>query len=131
MNIKAWNRTRIRIIYIFLTNNANPIKKDINDRRFCGIECNTLICNNVDYFNSSNNKGATHTINLEKYTNEDLIKQIQNFKENYKPMTINKKIPKSLFIPEIPEEEKIIPLTQKSRKGRKPIKNYKHAFLNN
>jgi hypothetical protein len=40
-------------------------------------------------------------------------------------MTINKKIPKSLFIPEIPEEEKIIPSTQKSRKGRKPIKNYK------
>ena len=62
---------------------------------------------------------------------EDLIKQIQNFKENYKPMTINKKIPKSLFIPEIPEEEKIIPSTQKSRKGRKPIKTYKHPFFIN
>ena len=46
-------------------------------------------------------------------------------------MTINKKIPKSLFIPEIPEEEEIIPSTQKSRKGRKPIKNYKPPFLNN
>ena len=56
---------------------------------------------------------------------------MQNFKENFKPMTIDKKIPKSLFIPEIPEEEKIIPSTQKSRKGRKPIKKYKHAFLNN
>ncbi len=78
--------------------------------------------NNVDYFNSSNNKGANHTINLDKYATDDLIKQIQKFQENYKPMSINKQIPKSLFIPEIPEEEKIIPSTQKSRKGRKTIK---------
>jgi hypothetical protein len=47
--------------------------------------------NNVDYFNSSNNEGADHTINLDKYTTEDLIKQIQNFKENYQPMTFHKK----------------------------------------
>jgi hypothetical protein len=46
-------------------------------------------------------------------------------------MTFHKTVPQSLFIPKIPEEEKIIPSTQKSRKGRKPIKNYKHAFLNN
>jgi hypothetical protein len=34
-------------------------------------------------------------------------------------MTINEKIPKLLFIPEIPEEEEIIPSTQKSKKGIK------------
>jgi hypothetical protein len=87
--------------------------------------------NDVDYFNNMNNKGETHKLDLNKDTDQDLIKQIKNFKENYKPRTINKEIPKSLFIPEIPEEEKIIPSTQKSRKGRRPIKNYKHAFLKN
>ena len=70
-----------------------------------------------------NNHGATRTLDLNKYTDQDLIKQIKNFKENYIPSTVSKKIPKSLFIPEIPEEEKIIPSTQKSRKGRRPIKN--------
>ena len=53
-----------------------------------------------------NNNGATHTLHLNKYTDQDLIKQIKNFQENYIPRTINKKIPKSLFIPEIPEEKK-------------------------
>ena len=90
--------------------------------------------NDVDYFNDMNNKGATHKLDLNKYTDQDLIEQIKNFKENYKPRTINKKIPKSLFIPEIPEEE-VNPLKGleygSKRKGRRPIKNYKHAFLNN
>ena len=78
--------------------------------------------NNVDYFNSSNNIGATHTINLDKYSIEDLIKQIQNFKENYKSLTYHKKVPKSLFIPEIPKEEinKLAGLEYGSkRKGRR------------
>jgi len=39
------------ISYIFLTNNDNPIKVSADDRRFCGIECNNLICNNKEYFN--------------------------------------------------------------------------------
>ena len=73
-----------------------------------------------------NNNGATHKLDLNKYTNQDLIKQIKNFKENYIPRTINKKIPKSLFIPEIPEEEvnslKGLEYGSK-RKGRRPIKN--------
>ena len=85
--------------------------------------------NDVDYFNSSNNKGATHTINLEKYTNEDLIKQIQNLKENYKPMTINKTIPKSLVIPEIPVEEvnELAGLEYGSKRKGRRIKNSKNS----
>ena len=71
-----------------------------------------------------NNKGATHKLDLNKYTDQDLIEQIKNFKENYKPRTINKKIPKSLFIPEIPEEE-VNPLKGleygSKRKGRRRI----------
>ncbi len=62
--------------------------------------------NNVDYFeHMNNNGGATHKLDLNKYTDQDLIKQIINFKENYRPRTFYKKIPKYLFIPEIPEEE--------------------------
>ena len=38
--------------YVFLTNNDNPIKVPINDRRFCGIECNNDICNNKEYFDA-------------------------------------------------------------------------------
>jgi len=81
--------------------------------------------NDVDYFNDMNNKGATHKLDLNKYTDQDLIKQIINFRENYIPRTINKKIPKSLFIPEIPEEEvnKLAGLEYGSkRKGRRQIK---------
>ena len=58
---------------------------------------------NIDYFDRTNNSGgAKHTINLNQFTKEQLIKQIQNFKENYIPLHYNKTIPKSLFIPEIP-----------------------------
>ena len=53
--LKPYKNTN-HIGYIFLTNNENPIKIDINDRRFCGIECNNLICNNVDYFNALRNE---------------------------------------------------------------------------
>ena len=81
--------------------------------------------NNVDYFSHINNNGATHTLDLNKYTDKDLIEQIKNFKENYKPRTFNKKIPKSLFIPEIPEEE-VDPLKGleygSKTKGRRQIK---------
>ena len=38
--------------YIFLTNNDNPIKVPVGDRRFCGIECNNDICNNKEYFDA-------------------------------------------------------------------------------
>jgi len=81
--------------------------------------------NNIDYFNRQNNIGATHKLDLNKYTDQDLIKQIINYRENYIPRTINKKIPKSLFIPEIPEEEvnKLAGLEYGSkRKGRRQIK---------
>ena len=47
--------------------------------------------NNVDYFSHMENNGATHTLDLNKYTDQDLIEQIKNFKENYIPRTINKK----------------------------------------
>ena len=47
--LKPYKNTN-HIGFIFLTNNENPIKVPIDDRRFCGIECNNLICNNVDYF---------------------------------------------------------------------------------
>ena len=53
--------------------------------------------NNIDYFYSAN-----RTLNLNDFTKEQLIKQIQNFKENYIPQHYNKTIPKSLFIPKIP-----------------------------
>ena len=89
--------------------------------------------NNVDYFNNMNNNGATHKLDLNKYTDQDLIKQIKNFKENYIPRTINKEIPNSLFIPEIPEEE-VNPLQGleygSKRKGRRRTmsKTWIHPF---
>ena len=59
--------------------------------------------NNIDYFDRTNNSGgAKHTLSLNQFTDEQLIKQIQNFKENYIPQHYNKTIPKSLFIPKIP-----------------------------
>jgi hypothetical protein len=36
--------------FIFLTNNKNALKIDLEDRRFVAIECNNLIANNKDYF---------------------------------------------------------------------------------
>ena len=81
--------------------------------------------NNIDYFDHMNNNGATHKLDLNKYTDQDLIKQIINFKENYRPRTFNKKIPNYLFIPEIPEEE-VNPLKGleygSKKKGRRLIK---------
>jgi hypothetical protein len=38
--------------YVFFTNNENPLKIDINDRRFCAIQCNDAIANDNDYFNA-------------------------------------------------------------------------------
>jgi hypothetical protein len=47
--LKPYKNTN-HIGYIFLTNNDNPLKVGVDDRRFCGIECNNKICNNKDYF---------------------------------------------------------------------------------
>ncbi len=81
--------------------------------------------NNIDYFDRTNNSGgAKHTLSLNEFTKEQLIKFIQNFKNHYKPMNFNKTIPEYLFIPEIPKEE-INPLAGleygSKRKGRKRI----------
>jgi len=38
--------------YVYFTNNENPLKIDINDRRFCAIQCNDAIANDNDYFNA-------------------------------------------------------------------------------
>ena len=38
--------------YIFFSNNENPLKIDINDRRFQAIQCNNDIANNGTYFDS-------------------------------------------------------------------------------
>lgn len=38
------------IEYIFLTNNDNPLHIPLNDRRFCGIECNNDIAKKKEYF---------------------------------------------------------------------------------
>ena len=80
---------------------------------------------NVDFFDRTNNPGgATHNLNLKPFTNEQLIKQIQNFKEDYKPQHYNKTIPENLFIPEIPVAY-VNPLAGaeygSKRKGRKRI----------
>ena len=47
--LKPYKNTN-HIGYIYLTNNDNPLKVPADDRRFCGIECNNLICNNKEYF---------------------------------------------------------------------------------
>ena len=47
--LKPYKNTN-HIGYVFLTNNDNPLKVGVDDRRFCGIECNNKICNNKDYF---------------------------------------------------------------------------------
>lgn len=47
--LKPYKNTN-HISYNFLTNNDQPIKVPIDDRRFCGIECNNEICNNLEYF---------------------------------------------------------------------------------
>lgn len=47
--LKPYKNTN-HIGYVFLTNNDNPLKVSIDDRRFCGIECNNSICNNKEYF---------------------------------------------------------------------------------
>ena len=49
--MKPYKNTN-HIGYIYLTNNDNPVKVPIDDRRFCGIECNNLICNNKEYFDA-------------------------------------------------------------------------------
>lgn len=49
--LKPYKNTN-HIGYIYLTNNDNPVKVPIDDRRFCGIECNNLICNNKEYFDA-------------------------------------------------------------------------------
>ena len=79
--------------------------------------------NNIDLFDRTNNNGgASHTLDLKQFTDEDLKKQIKNFYKNYKPMTMFKTIPQSLLIPEIPVAE-VNPLAgleygSKKKKGR-------------
>jgi len=43
-------KNKNHITYIFFTNNDNPIKIDVNDRRYLAIKCNDDICNNNEYF---------------------------------------------------------------------------------
>jgi len=43
-------KNKNHITYIFFTNNDNPIKIDINDRRYLAIKCNDEIANNNEYF---------------------------------------------------------------------------------
>ena len=78
--------------------------------------------NNVDYFDNNNNR----KIDLNKYTNEDLIKQIKNFYKTHKDY-------KQLFIPEIPKYEPQLGGGVSKRIGSKkhrPNPNWKHPFLN-
>ena len=64
--------------------------------------------NNIDYFDRTNNSGgANHTLSLNEFAKEQLIRQIQKFKESYRPHHYNKTIPAYLFIPEIPKEMKM------------------------
>ena len=49
--LKPYKNTN-HIGFIYLTNNDNPVKVPIDDRRFCGMECNNLICNNKEYFDA-------------------------------------------------------------------------------
>jgi hypothetical protein len=42
--------------YVFFSNQENPIKIDVNDRRFQAIQCNNQIANNRDYFKALRNE---------------------------------------------------------------------------
>jgi hypothetical protein len=42
------------ITYIMFTNNDNPLKIEVNDRRFVAIKCNDKIANDAEYFNALN-----------------------------------------------------------------------------
>ena len=42
--------------YVFFSNQENPIKIDINDRRFQAIQCNNEIANNREYFKALRNE---------------------------------------------------------------------------
>ncbi len=42
--------------YVFFSNQENPIKIDINDRRFQAIQCNNQIANNREYFKALRNE---------------------------------------------------------------------------
>ena len=77
---------------------------------------------NIDFFDRTNNHGASHTLDLKKFTDEDLIRQIKHFYKTYKPMHYNKIIPQSLLTPEIPVAE-VNPLKGLSMglKGKKDV----------
>jgi hypothetical protein len=49
-------KNKNHITYIFFTNNDNPIKIDVNDRRYLAIKCNDDICNNNEYFTKLRNE---------------------------------------------------------------------------
>lgn len=42
--------------YVFFSNQENPIKIDVNDRRFQAIQCNNQIANNREYFKALRNE---------------------------------------------------------------------------
>ncbi len=81
---------------------------------------------NIDFFDRTNNNGASHTLDLKKFTDEDLKRQIKHFYKTYKPMTMNKTIPQSLLTPEILVAEvnplKGLEYGSKKKKGRFKIK---------
>ena len=60
-------KNKNNIGYIFLTNNDNPLKVPVGDRRFCGIECNNSICNNKEYFDALRNEMNTGDYNRAFY----------------------------------------------------------------
>ena len=60
-------KNKNNIGYIFLTNNDNPLKVPVGDRRFYGIECNNSICNNKEYFDALRNEMNTGDYNRAFY----------------------------------------------------------------
>ena len=49
-------KNKNHIMYVFLSNNDNPVKVTQHERRFTGIECNNEICNNKEYFDALRNE---------------------------------------------------------------------------
>ena len=84
--------------YVFLTNNDNPIKVPHDDRRFTGIECNSLYANNKEYFTNlykEINSGEYDKAFYDYFLNIDLSefdfineRPITNFYKNMKEINI-------------------------------------------
>ena len=73
--------------FIFLTNNKNPIKIDVDDRRFVGIECNNTYANNNEYI-----KNLINDINDENITRSFYDLLINNIDSDNYDFTLNRPI---------------------------------------